>query len=926
MNIRCIKRIPVIIFCAFFAVICFFDAFAADMNTLFNQGSIAYHDGNIIEALEKWQNGLKLADDGGNDKLGAVFAANIGLAYAALGNHDKAFQFYEKALQTNQKTGNLKNAAINMNNIGVLKKDTGNFESAVDFFSQALEIRRNLGDLRGTAKVLMNMCAAYSDAGNYKAAFQHIQDAVAVFRQIKDSKNEALALINMGLVYSDIGQPLQALETYDRALILNQSMNDKAIEAHIFEKIGTTHLQQKLYKKAVVYYQKALQLERDLNNRKGIGDLLCNLGVAYKQMGDYKEALKHYEDALSIKRFLEDRIGEGAVLGNIGLLYEQSGVLDKAHDHLIASHNICMECELPEYRWRALRGLGKIEAAKGIYDQAVVNYLLALDEIEKMRAGLAQKEMKASFMQDKMHVYDELIELYAVLDQKNPKLGYGEKSFEIFERKQGRVFIEEVGKSGARKFSGIPSDIVEEETRLSLELEIIQSALEADITGSEKTNEKEKLRNLRESETRAIQALQKVREKIKNEYPAYYALKYPQPVDLKHLQEAVLRPDELMLVYSVMDEAIFMWMIGREHFSVHRITETGKDLHEKVIAYRDNDINIFKGQTLRGTQSFGNASGNLKNIDLYPLLFPESIRQTVQTYSTVFIIPTGPLYLLPFESLKDEKGRYLIESQSFAYLSSASLLKVLRAAEASKALKPQYPFMAFANPLYEVPEKIEDPVDEIQVRSFLNIMRGNIEPLPETEDEVTQIINILKAPQNSRPLWTQQKASRSVVLDLNAKGSLDDYRYISFACHGILPDDINGVVQPSLLLSTPDPVTKEVGLLTMSDVFGLTLNAELVALSACNTGRGEIIKGEGVVGLTRAFMYAGAPSISVNLWSVETISAQKLSVEFFKALKQGKSRAQALRESKLKMIRGETGKQFQKPFFWAPMVIFGDAS
>jgi CHAT domain-containing protein len=165
-----------------------------------------------------------------------------------------------------------------------------------------------------------------------------------------------------------------------------------------------------------------------------------------------------------------------------------------------------------------------------------------------------------------------------------------------------------------------------------------------------------------------------------------------------------------------------------------------------------------------------------------------------------------------------------------------------------------------------------------------------------------------------------------MVFDFNTNGSLDDYRYISFACHGIIPDETNGITQPSLLLSTPDPRTQEIGLLTMSDAFGLTLNADLVALSACNTGRGEVVNGEGVMGLTRAFMYAGTPAVSVNLWSVETISAQQLSVSFFQTLQQGAGRADALRAGKLKLLHGEAGSQFQPPFFWAPMVLFGDGS
>jgi len=145
-----------------------------------------------------------------------------------------------------------------------------------------------------------------------------------------------------------------------------------------------------------------------------------------------------------------------------------------------------------------------------------------------------------------------------------------------------------------------------------------------------------------------------------------------------------------------------------------------------------------------------------------------------------------------------------------------------------------------------------------------------------------------------------------------------------FACHGILPNEISRINQPALVLSDPDPQTKEEGFLTMADVFGLKLGADLVTLSACNTGRGKTIKGEGIMGLTRAFMFAGTPAITVTLWSVESMSAKALNVGLFKNLKAGKSRAEALRDIKLSMLRGEHGEQWKQPYFWAPVVVFGD--
>jgi CHAT domain-containing protein len=205
-------------------------------------------------------------------------------------------------------------------------------------------------------------------------------------------------------------------------------------------------------------------------------------------------------------------------------------------------------------------------------------------------------------------------------------------------------------------------------------------------------------------------------------------------------------------------------------------------------------------------------------------------------------------------------------------------------------------------------------------------MGGKFAELPETEDEAKEIMNLLEAPQESHPLQLRDAASRSSVMRMNESDRLKDYRYLVFSCHGILPEEVDNVRQPSLVLSHPDPQTRGDGFLTMADVFGLRLNADFVSLSACNTGVGRIVKGEGVMGLTRAFMYAGTPALMVNLWSVESQSAKLLNTGFYRYLKAGVNRAEALRHSKLHLIHGEKGDHLRHPFFWAPAVIFGDGS
>jgi len=386
-------------------------------------------------------------------------------------------------------------------------------------------------------------------------------------------------------------------------------------------------------------------------------------------------------------------------------------------------------------------------------------------------------------------------------------------------------------------------------------------------------------------------------------------------------------------------------VIGKKHFELYTLEISDEELSKKINEFLKGPEAMLEAIKTRKPVSEVSrlASRSMRKVrrngaELYNLLVPENAREYVNKAKTLYIVPTGSLYSIPFETLivKDtgsKKDRYLIETHSVAYLSSASLLKILREAKARKKEKPAYPLLAFANPIYKKTENPKNNALEtkdsmtfkgMRIRAYLDIMGGGFPELPNTANEVKEIKKILKAPDESHPLQLREAASRSSVFEFNKREKLDDYRYVIFSCHGILPGDVDRITQPALVLSLPDPATGTDDFLTMGDVFGLKLNAELVTLSACKTGKGKAVKGEGVMGLTRAFMYAGTPTISVTLWSVESGSAKTISTGLYENLEKGKDKAQALREVKLQMMQGEHGELYRHPFFWAPVVIFGD--
>jgi CHAT domain-containing protein len=309
--------------------------------------------------------------------------------------------------------------------------------------------------------------------------------------------------------------------------------------------------------------------------------------------------------------------------------------------------------------------------------------------------------------------------------------------------------------------------------------------------------------------------------------------------------------------------------------------------------------------------------------DLYTLLVPEAVRPMLAGQHTLNIAPTGPLYALPFELLlthptKDlQNDHYLIEDVPINYLSSASLLKILRETQARRTSTARYPLLAFAHPVYSIDTSQETgTLRGLRAQAYRELLGGGLPELPETAEEAEIVANLLDASEESNPLQLRESASHAKVFELNNHKRLDDYHYLLFAMHGVLPGEIDRVTQSALVFSD--------NFLTMADVFSLQLNAKLVSLSACNTGRGTQEKGEGVMGLTRAFMYAGTSTVAVTLWSVESLSAKELDIGFFRHLNDGMSPARALQAIKVQMLRGEMGESYRYPYYWAPFIIFGD--
>ena len=927
-------------------------------------GTAAYEAGDYAAAAEAWQAGLEEAQRSGNTQHISVFLHSLGMAYDQLNRYEDALNSYRQALELRSQLNDVGGQVNTLNNLGVVSDKLGRYQQALEFYRQAVPLIRQLGDIEAEGRTLTNAGIAYFHSGEYAHALKALQQALTRYRQLGsrgmeanilnnlgdiyerqggyqealDAYRQALSLQkqrndngaqgrtlnNIGVIYWHLGQYNDALAYYNLSLTSKRTVNDQPGEAATLNNIGVVHWKRKEYAKALDSYHQALRLRRALSDSRGQGSTLTNIGMAHAAEGRPQEALDAFRQALSITQTIGDRQRESFTLAQLGKLYRALGDTRQAYAAFQNSATLGTQLNAREILWEALRGMAALEAERQQFQEAAQHYEQALAQIETLRAEFRAADEYWAAMEDKFEVYDEFIALLSKLHQSFPEKRYDQKAFEIFERRQGRVFLEQMGKTGARRFAGLPEDVRQQEERLETQLERahgdLTTALSLPHQNLDQIAELEQRLHALESEQRDVRAALQLR------YPAYHALRYPQPVSADELRQRVLRPDELMLVYHVMPDRTILWIIGAQQMQMRVLPAGERDIQQHVANMRQAMLSNFIDTSIEKLYNPAAAQDMpfvKASYTLFSTVLPQDVRPLLTQKTALYIVPSGALYAAPFEALithpaqRIEAAHFLLEDVSISYLSSASLLKTLRDARTRSADVTRYPLLAFANPDYQtLSTQLNGATRSLQGQAVVAAFGGNISELPETEDEARVIAALLHAAPEGRPLQLRRDASRANLFQMNAASRLDDYQYILFSLHGVIPGEVSYVDQPALILSDD--------LLMMSDVFGLNLNADMILLSACNTGRGKYQRGEGVMGLTRAFMYAGTPTTTVTLWSVESLSAQNISVGMFSYLKQGLPPASALRAIKLQLLKGEKGADYREPFFWAPFVIWGE--
>ncbi|MFQ6118795.1 MAG: tetratricopeptide repeat protein, partial [Methanosarcinales archaeon] len=873
-----------------------------------NIAIIYWYLGNPSKALRYFEQGLKIAEEIGDKLNEGKNLHNISIIYEKLDDYLKALEYYERALKIFREISDKKAEGTCLNNIGVVYRKSDNYSKALEYYEQALIINREIGNKKVEGVCLNNIGIVYKGLGNYSKALEYYEQALKIDREIGNKRSEGICLNNIGLAYWDLGNYSRALEYYEQALKIDREIGYRWAEAQCLSNIGIIYENVGNYSKALEYYEQALKIDREIGNKMSEGISLYNMGHAYKNLGNYFKALEYHEQGLKIAQGIGSKYIEGCTLNGVGdIYYYKLKDYSKSAEFYLNALAIGQEIGRSDILWDAHYGLASVYEKQEKFSQALKHYKKAIEIIEGIRAQLQLGEWKAGFLKSKIEIYESLINLLLKLHQQNPSKGYDKEAFYFTEKAKARAFLDSLQEAKIDFKANLTTELREQERKISKEISQILTHLQEPNLSQEKREELFKELEKAEDDYKSLIA------KTRRENPEYASIIYPDPYKVKEVQDKLLDNRTALIEYFIGEENSFGFLVTKDNLFIESMLES-KSLTEMV-------NNYIPYLTLKDVKEFKAIEGSKRSYDI--LIGP--FKDKLNKIEKIIIVPDRNLNYLPFETLilspvrgrpSADIGRFLIEDYKISYAPSASSL--INLLERKSVEKRERDLLAIGDPVFQIEEKKKAEPKLVEPIKADQIIRGDyfrkgfsLYPLAFASEEIKSISKFFK--KNLKELFLKEKALEENI----KKIELNKFKIIHFATHGLL-DDKNG--DRSTLVLTLDKDPTEDGFLQAREIYNLKLNADLVVLSACQTAKGKLEKGEGITGLARAFLYPGSKSVLSSLWNINDKSTAQFMKYFYQYLAEGKTKTQALRLAKIKMINSK----YSHPFYWAAFILIGD--
>nr|MBW4623461.1 CHAT domain-containing protein [Cyanosarcina radialis HA8281-LM2] len=694
---------------------------------------------------------------------------------------------------------------------------------------------------------------------------------------------------------------------------------------------------------------------------------LNNIGQVYDALGEKQKALEFYNQSLPLSRAVGDRSTEAATLNNIGAVYFTLGEKQKALSYYNLSLPLLRAVGNKSGEAATLGNLADLERSKGNLKAALTHMEASLKIIEDLRTKIVSPELRTSYFASVQDYYQFYIDLLMQLHKQQPNKGYDALALQANERARARTLIELLTESNADIRQGVSSQLLQQEQTLLQKLQALEKR-RIEVLSGKPTPEQVAALDKENSELQA--QYQQIQTQIRAASPRYAALKYPQPLTVAQIQQQVLDDNTVLLEYSLGEERSYVWVVTKTSldsyelpkgadieaatkkfyqlltdrrsvdFRKDELEQTGKELSKILLNPVAKELGQKSPNTLGLTSppapllqgEGGKIPFSLIGKNFPPALVGKGGRGVRSAQSNnpqpkrLVIVADGALEYIPFAALPaPNSNRLLLVDREVINLPSASTLATIR--QETKGRKPAPKSIAvLADPVFTpddprlkpsagktTPANAAENLDRLALTRSATESEVEFARLPNTRTEAEEIAKLIPA--------TDLKLDFAANLTTATSPQLSQYRIVHFATHGIL-NSVNPELSGVVLSLVNEKGQSENGFLRLRDIFNLNLPADLVVLSACQTGLGKEIRGEGIVGLTRGFMYAGSPRLVVSLWNVNDAATAKLMTKLYQGmLSKGLPPAVALRQAQLEMLKQP---EYQAPYYWAAFVMQGE--
>lgn len=889
-------------------------------------GNLHHISGEPKKSLPCWEDALKIFEEMNNPLEIGITLNSIGIYYRGMGQPEQALEYYERALQFHRIAENETQEGTTLNNIGNLYLDYfGEYEKAREHFLKALEIKKKHQESYLFNPIVGNIGLCYQNQGNYTQALAKYFEALKLAQNIGKLDGIAEHLSDIGSVYLDIGMPAESIPYFREALDTLQRIGDKKQEIETLGHLGDAQKTLKDYPAAAQSYKRALKLARHGNFKAGITSLMRNLAEIAFKLERPQEAITHFKEALKLSQEIQDKRETGYLFLKIGEYYLVNTENEKALANFKKSLHIGQEIHDQELCWQSQYGVGTIRNSLGHHQLALDAYKKSIETIEKLRSQLKAVSFRENFLEEKLKVYHAIIRLLIKLER-------FEEGFEYLERSKSRCFLDILSTGWFDIAQGISPELLNEKKNLERKLNSTNQALFSEYAKPGAKQDSVKIQSLTSALNVTRKKYQELIQQIQQQNPDYAELlQVSPPVKISTFQQKFLAPNTALVEFLVGKDATYVWIVKKDELYCLKVPVNATNL-EKMVRQL---LQPFRDLKTGKIKNLANLDFNLKlSQEICTRLF-SPLENKLNGIESLIIVPDDVLSYLPFELLvtdierkphdrkvlfsRYKNAHYLLEKFIISYTPSAS---VFIQTQEKAVVKPEKVAGMFGNPDFSLArEKLELTENYAFFNVFDYLFRSSrgwiFSELPGSGDEVRTISKILQPAES----FTGSAASEE-----NFKQKGDGFCIIHLATHAIIEE-----VQPmySRIVFTQDQDPQEDGFVHTYEIFNLKLNADLVTLGACETGLGKFNRGEGLIGLTRAFIYAGAPSVVVSMWTVSDVNSGMMR-NFYQNLKTGSPKSAALRNAKLTVLK-TTGEfsdgqpfSFAHPFYWAAYVLIGN--